>query len=51
MGSSAVAIISIWNQWSMRVNVDTPPSSATRAVSASAAASEAGAPGRVKLTK
>src|ERR1700722_18267655 len=51
IGSSEVAIISIWNQWSMRVNTDTPLSSAMRAVVARVGPSELGAPGRVKLTK
>ncbi len=51
MGSWAVAIISIWNQWSMRVNTDTPLSSAMRAVVASVGPRVSGAPGRVKLTK
>ena len=51
MGSVAGAIASIWNQWSMTVNLLAPPSSAIRAVSANVGAIDAGAPGRVKFTK
>jgi hypothetical protein len=44
IGSSALAIMSIENQWSSSVNVDTPLSSAMRAVVASVWAKEPGAP-------
>jgi hypothetical protein len=51
IGSWEVAKPSIWNQWSIRVKVEQPPSSAERAVAARAGANDSGRPGRVKLMK
>src|ERR1035441_6263330 len=51
MGSCAVAIVSIWNQWSMREKSEHPPSSAARAVAARVGARASGPPGSVKLAK
>src|ERR1700677_1491811 len=51
MGSCAVANSSIWNQWSIRVNVEQPTSSAARAVAARVGARASGPPGSVKLAK
>jgi hypothetical protein len=51
MGSAEVASCSIWNQWSMTVKVEQPPSSAARAVAVRIEASDSGWPGRVKSGK
>ena len=45
-----MAKASIWNQWSMTVKVEAPPSSAICAVWPSVEGSDAGAPGRLCLT-
>jgi len=51
MGSYDVRKCSIWNQWSIAVNNEIPPSSAATAASPTASRRDAGPPGSVKFMK
>lgn len=49
IGSSGAPTCSIWNQWSITVKFEQPPSSAARAVAASVGAIESGPPASAKF--